>query len=113
MTLRAIDPHTPPPALLSRIQERFREMGVFEKTLMISHEGQKYLARCDSQAFTVYRLNQQCRMPPGAPGWPVALVTRETAVDETGPPTLLQDEFASGLTLVDWLELIEERYGVG
>ena len=45
--------------------------------------------------------------PPGRPGWPVCLVTAEAVVDETSPPHLPEDEFASGLSLDGWLDLIE------
>jgi hypothetical protein len=100
-------------ALLQHLQERFREWGLFEQTLTLTHRGQKYLARCDSQVFTVYRLLDKTSVPPGAPGWPVCLVTPEAAVDETCPPHLPEDEFSSGLSLQEWLNLIEKEFGGG
>lgn len=96
--------------LLRRIQARFRELGIFGSPLTLAHEGEKYLVSCDDQAFTVYRLVEKCHVPPGHPGWPVCLVTAEAVVDETSPPHLPEDEFASGLNLKDWLELIESLY---
>jgi hypothetical protein len=100
-----------PEAVFRRIQELFRDLGLFEKTLTLTHQGHKYLARCDTHAFTVYRLIDKCHVPPGAPGWPVCLVTQESAVDETCPPFHPEDEFNSGLTLQDWLRLIEDSFG--
>ena len=70
-----------------------------------------YLASCDDHSFTVYRLIDRCHLPPGQPGWPVCLVTQETIIDETSPPHLEQDDFSSGLTLADWLHLIEKEFG--
>ena len=85
-----------PAELLGRIQARFRELGLFGSPLTLTHNGEKYLAACDDQAFAVYRLVDQCHVPPGRPGWPVCLVTAEAVVDETSPPHLADDEFASG-----------------
>jgi len=96
-----------PAELLRRIQARFRERGLFGSSLTLTHNGERYLVACDDQAFAVYRQVDQCHVPPGRPGWPVCLVTAEAVVDETSPPHLAEDEFASGLSLKGWLELIE------
>jgi hypothetical protein len=104
-------PQPSPAELLRRIQARFRELGRFESPLTLTYQGQNYLVRCDNQAFAVYRLVEQCHLPPGRPGWPVCLVTAETVVDETSPPQMPEDEFASGLSLGEWLDLIESIFG--
>jgi hypothetical protein len=106
------DPQPSPAELLRRIQARFRERGIFGQTLTLAHGGEQYQVRCDAQAFAVYRLVEQCHLPPGRPGWPVCLVTAEVMVDETSPPHLPEDDFTSGLSLQEWLDLIESRYGV-
>ena len=99
-----------PAELLRRIQARFRELGCFGSTLPLTHNGEKYLASCDDRVFAVYRLVDQCHVPPGRPGWPVCLVTNEAVVDETSPPPMPDDEFASGLSLKGWLALIETSF---
>ena len=96
--------------LLAWIQAKFRDRGIFGATLTLTHQGEKYLASCDTQAFAVYRLVEKCHVPPGRPGWPVCLVTAELVVDETSPPHLPEDEFASGLSLEGWLNLIDSIY---
>ena len=96
-----------PAELLGRIQARFRELGLLGERLSLSHGGRQYLVACDDRAFTVYCLVEHCHIPPGRPGWPVCLVTAETVVDETSPPQMPEDEFASGLSLEGWLDLIE------
>jgi hypothetical protein len=96
-----------PAELLRRIQTRFRELGLFGSPLTLTHNGEKYLASCDDRVFAVYRLVDQCHVSPGRPGWPVCLVTHEAVVDETSPPQMPEDEFASGLSLKEWLQLIE------
>jgi len=99
-----------PAELLGRIQARFRELGIFGSLLTLTHNGEKYLASCDSFVFAVYRLVEHCHVPPGHPGWPVCLVTAEAVVDETSPPQMPEDEFASGLSLEEWLQLIETTF---
>ena len=107
MMVTTISHDLAPAELLRRIQARFRELGLFGSPLTLTHNGEKYLAACDDRAFTVYRLVDQGHVSPGRPGWPVCLVTAEAVVDETSPPHLADDEFASGLSLKEWLQLIE------
>jgi hypothetical protein len=111
MTAIIITNETSPADLLHRIQDRFRELGIFEQTLSLTYKEENYLVSCDAQAFAVYRLVEQCHVSPGRPGWPVCLVTSEVVVDETSPPDLPEDEFSSGLSLKEWLDLAESRYG--
>ena len=100
-----------PAELLRRIQARFRDLRRFGSPLTLTHDGGKHLAACDDQAFAVYRLVDQGHVGPGCPGWPVCLVTTEAVVDETSPPHLPEDEFSSGLSLDEWLKLIDSLYG--
>ena len=53
-----------PAELLGRIQARFRELGLFGRTLAVVHRGKTYLITCDEQAFAVTRQTGQ----PGRPG---------------------------------------------
>ena len=102
--------HTSPAETLSRIQDRFRELGIFGRTLTLTYKDKNYLVSCSAEAFAVYRLVEKCHVPPGQPGWPVCLVTDEVMVDETSPPHLPEDEFTSGLNLEEWLDLIETSF---
>ncbi|MEW6660736.1 MAG: hypothetical protein AB1424_19000 [Thermodesulfobacteriota bacterium] len=111
MNLQSLSLDTPAPELLARLQHIFRDMDLFDKPLTLSHQGQEYLALCDDRSFAIYRLNPHCHVPPGTPGWPVCLVTGEMAVDEACASHLEEDEFAAGLTLQDWLDLIKKTFG--
>jgi hypothetical protein len=99
-----------PAELLGRIQAQFMQLGIFGQTLTLIYKNEKYLVNCETQSFAVHRLVEQCHVPPGRPGWPVCLVTEEIVVDETSPPHLPEDEFASGLSLERWLDLINSLY---
>ena len=111
MALTSFSLDTPAPELLARLQKIFREWGAFDRPLSLIYGGQEYLVSCNDHSFTIYRLNPHCHVPPGAPGWPVCLVTAEMAADEACAPHLEEDEFAANLTLKDWLELIQKTLG--
>ncbi|AEB10389.1 hypothetical protein [Desulfobacca acetoxidans] len=104
--------HTlPPTRLLHRLQELFQQWGIYKQRLIVNHEGENYLIACDEEAFVVYRLLPAHGKSPGAPGWPVCLLTANTMADECSPPHDGEDHFASRLSLADWLVIIEEFYG--
>jgi hypothetical protein len=111
MTYQGLSLDLPAPELLARLQKLFRDWNAFDQPLTLTHGGQDYLARCDAHSFAVYRLSSTCHLPPGKPGWPVCLVTAQMVVDEGSPPCPEADEFASGLTLPDWLALIRKTFG--
>jgi len=111
MTSAHLNAEESPAELLRRIQARFRELGLFGRTLSVEHRGKIYLITCNDQAFAVYRHLRRGHLPPGRPGWPVCLVTAEAVIDETSPPHLPEDEFASGLSLQEWLNLIDSLFG--
>lgn len=111
MTTDSLSLDIPPPELLALLQKIFREWEAFEKPFTLSYQGHTFLVACDAHSFTIYRLNPHCHVPPGAPGWPVCLITADMAVDEACAPHLEEDEFASHLTLKDWLDLIKKTLG--
>lgn len=111
MTFQNLSLDLPASELLARIQDFFRELDLFAQPVTLTHRGQRYLVSCEAHSFSIYRLSPNCHLPPGQPGWPVCLVTEEMAVDETSPPCLEEDEFATGLTLQDWLALIKQTFG--
>ncbi len=108
---RSTIPAAPPGDLLAEIQHLFRKLGLYGQKVPLTHHSRKYVTLCDDHAFSIYRVNEKGHLPPGAPGWPVCLVTADTAVDEYSHPALEEDDFASGLTIQDWLHLIEEKFG--
>jgi len=95
-----------PAELLGRIQARFRELGCFGSTLPLTITGRTIwrAVMTGSSRCTAWWTNATCL--------PAARLARlpghhEAVVDETSPPHLPEDEFASGLSLQGWIELIE------
>jgi hypothetical protein len=101
----------PPSLLLEYIQNLFKKWSIYNQKLTLQHEGDTYVFSCHDTAFVVYRLLPAAGKPPGAPGWPVCLVTTEGVIDECSPPYHNEDYFASHLGLADWLAIIQQYYG--
>ena len=113
MMVTTISHDLAPAELLGRIQTRFRELGLFGSPLTLTHNGEKYLAACDDHAFAVYRLVNQGHVPPGLPAaraGPSAWSPPRPWWMKPARPTCADDEFASGLSLEEWLEYIESLY---
>jgi hypothetical protein len=100
-----------PALVLEHIQTLFRKWGIYNQKLTLQHEGDEYAFSCHDQAFVVYRLLPVAGTPPGAPGWPVCLVTADGVIDECSPPYHDEDYFASHLGLADWLAIIQQYFG--
>lgn len=101
----------PPGQVLDLIQKLFRDWGLFGESLTLRHEGEEYLASCQTHAFVVYRRVTGATTPHAAPGWPVCLVTAEAVFDECTPLPEGKDYFACHLGLADWLAIIQQTYG--
>lgn len=101
----------PPARLLAEIQNLCRQWGIWGRKVSLEHEGQTYLVSCEAQAFVIYRLLPPEAKTPGAPGWPVCLVTQDSFIDECSPPYLEEDHFACHLSLADWLAILASRWG--
>lgn len=95
-----------PAELLAAIQDLFRRWGRFGQRLTFDHQGRRYAARCDAEAFVVYRLLPPSGQGHSPPGWPVCLVTHEFHSDECHPSPGEEDYFACELGLLDWLTVI-------
>jgi hypothetical protein len=101
----------PPALLLEHVQKLFKQWGIYNQKLTLQHEGDSYVCSCRDEAFVVYRLLPVAGTPPGAPGWPVCLLTPDGVIDECSPPYHDEDYFASHLGLADWLAIIQQYYG--
>ena len=101
----------PPTLVLEHIQKLFKKWGIYNQKLTLQHEGDEYAFSCHDQAFVVYRLLPVAGKSPGAPGWPVCLVTADGIIDECSPPYHDEDYFASYLGLADWLAIIQQYFG--
>lgn len=95
--------------LFPRIQQFFRQSGIFGQKISIEHQGQIYRISCDEQTFVIYQVNPQQGIPPGIPGWPVCIVNSEPSPEERHAPSLREDSFTCQMELDGWLEIIRQH----
>lgn len=88
------------------IRDLFQDLGVLGERLHIEHEGNMYRVSCDEKAFMVYRVNHGAGAKYGVPGWPVCLVTPESAFEEFVSPGIGDDHCACGIDLRNWLDIV-------
>lgn len=63
-------------------------IGVFEAkewlgtNLRIRHRGRRYRIVCSEREFLAYRINEDCGIAPGIPGWPVCMVNESRILED-------------------------------
>ena len=96
--------HTPdmsPSDLLNQFIGAFAARGWLDQQVRISHRDRRYRLFCSREEFSAYRVNDNCGLPPGVPGWPVCMVSRDHILDDSA----MSAPFPSGEPGVhDWLQ---------
>ena len=88
--------------LLYRFAEIFRCRDRLNKKITIRYSDKMYIISCNEEQFLAYRINEDCGLHPGIPGWPVCIVSRDHLFDESG----ISDPMSSKLSIHDWLNII-------
>ena len=88
--------------VMLQLTEIFGSKGWLGKDLRISHQDKRYRIACNEQRFLAYRINENCGLHPGVPGWPVCLVYQDYLFDESesSGPTSVK------LSIQDWVRII-------
>jgi hypothetical protein len=63
--------------VLKRLVGVFETRGWLNRQIVIRNGRGRYRLFCSESRFLVCRMNESWGIPPGAPGWPVCMVTRE------------------------------------
>ena len=74
---------TSPKDVLQQLVSVFSSRGWLNRNLRIRHNEKKYRIFCSEQEFLAYRINDNGSVPPGAPGWPVCLVTGDRIMEDS------------------------------
>ncbi len=61
----------------------FECKGWLNVNLRIRHKGRRYSIFCSREKFMAYRINDNCGIPPGSPGWPVCTINHERILEDT------------------------------
>jgi hypothetical protein len=60
----------------------FRSKKWLNQTLRIHRRGRRYRIYCSEKEFFAYRINDNCGISPGFPGWLVCMVTGDHMLDD-------------------------------
>lgn len=101
-----------PSDLLCQIKELFHRKGMFDQTVMVRHEGNRYRVSCNERGFLVYRINDSSTGRHHVPGWPVCHVDAHGIFEEHASPELANDHCTSQADVRRWLEIIENHITV-
>jgi hypothetical protein len=80
----------------------FMSKGWLNRELRIKHRDRRYRIFCSERNFFVYRINDNCGVSWGFPGWPVCIVTHEHIIDDSARPACE----STGPSAEDWLRCI-------
>ncbi|OPY92973.1 MAG: hypothetical protein A4E73_00584 [Syntrophaceae bacterium PtaU1.Bin231] len=70
----------------------FVSKGWLNQTIRIRHRGGRYSISCSEKQFFAYRINDNCSVSPGFPGWPVCIVTHDRMTDDAAMSSLASTE---------------------
>lgn len=73
---------TPSRDILGHFIEAFASRGWLNRNLRIRRQNARYRIFCSETEFMVFRINDNCCVSPGVPGWPVCMVNRECIVED-------------------------------
>jgi hypothetical protein len=82
----------------------FMSKGWLNQTLRIKHRNGRYRISCSEKKFFAYRINDNCHVPPGFPGWPVCIITHEQIIDDAKMSTFASTEPSA----YDWLRCLND-----
>jgi hypothetical protein len=61
----------------------FESKGWLNQTLRIRHRERRYRIFCSEKKFLAYRINDNCHVSHGFPGWPVCIITTDQVIDDS------------------------------
>ncbi|MRR14341.1 hypothetical protein EG833_02705 [archaeon] len=74
---------TSPGDVLQQFVGIFSSRGWLNRNLRLEHGNRRYRIFCSEEEFLAYRINDNCSVSPGAPGWPVCMVTRDRIMEDS------------------------------
>jgi hypothetical protein len=70
----------------------FERKGWLNVNLRIRHKGRRYRVLCSAKEFLAYRINENCGITPGIPGWPVCMINHERIIEDAHMSAFVSDE---------------------
>jgi hypothetical protein len=91
-----------PPAYLQKFINAFEERGWLNQSIRIRRGNRRYWISCSETRFLAYRINDNCGISPGHPGWLVCMVKNNEVIDNSGMNAFPSAEPSAG----EWLRCI-------
>jgi len=94
-----------PGDVLQKLVGVFASKGWLNQTLRIKYRNRRYRISCSEKEFFAYRINDNCYVSPGFPGWLVCFVTPDHIVNDAEMCPFPSTE----PSIHDWLQCIVEH----
>lgn len=69
-----------PMDVMQKFIDVFASKGWLKQTIRIKHRDRRYRIFCSEREFFAYRINDNCGISPGYPGWPICIVTHDKII---------------------------------
>lgn len=70
----------------------FANKGWLNQTLRIKHRDGRYSISCSEKEFIAYRINDNCHISPGFPGWPVCIIDPDRIIEDSEMSEFVSNE---------------------
>lgn len=91
--------------LLQQFINVFSNKEWLNRPILIKQHDRKYKLMCSEKQFMAFRINANCGIPPGIPGWIVCIVDRDQIIQDSDISPLISDEPG----VYEWLRSIQEN----
>lgn len=72
-----------PMDVMQKFVDVFASKGWLNQTTRIKHRDKRYRIFCSEREFFAYRINDNCGISPGFPGWPICIVTHDKIIEDS------------------------------
>lgn len=91
-----------PAEVLQKFVGVFANKGWLNQTIRIKHRDRRYRILCSEGTFIAYRINDNCGISPGIPGWAVCIVDHDQIIEDSTMSACASTEPGAH----DWLRCI-------
>ena len=91
--------------ILQQFVNAFSVKGWLNRSIRIKHHDRKYRLMCSEKQFFAFRINVNCGIPPGIPGWMVCIVDQDQIIQDSDISPFVSDE----PSVYDWLRSLQKN----
>ncbi len=91
-----------PADMLQKFFSVFENKGWLNQSVRIKYHDRRYRVWCSDEKFIAYRINDNCGMSQGIPGWLVCIIVQAQIIEDSQMSDFASDEPSAN----DWLRCI-------